>query len=104
QLYDMLQEQRLQEQALLLDFTNQLLSRLDLDDVMSFLVEEVRALMAVDACALVLPDEDDPNYLRFRATSGWRNDPAAAGRRVPADERSSSGLAMRSQQPIILTD
>lgn len=104
QLYDLLQEQRLQEQGLLLDFTNQLLSRLDLDDVMSFLVEEVRSLMAVDACALVLPDEDDPNYLRFRATSGWRNDPAAAGRRVPSDERSSSGLAMRSQQPVILTD
>lgn len=103
-LYDLLQEQRLQEQGMLLNFTNQLLSRLDLDDVMSFLVDEVRSLMAVDACALLLPDEEDPAYLRFRATSGWRNDPAAAGRRVPADERSSSGLAMHSQQPVVLTD
>ncbi|MFW6097708.1 MAG: SpoIIE family protein phosphatase [Chloroflexota bacterium] len=104
QLYDMLQERLLQEQGMLLNFTNQLLSRLDLDDVMSFLVDEVRSLLAVDACALLLPDEEDPTYLRFRATSGWRNDPAAAGRRVPADERSSSGLAMYSQEPVILTD
>lgn len=104
QLYDLLQEQRLQEQGMLLNFSNQLLSRLDLDDVMSFLVDEVRSLLAADACALLLPDEEDPSYLRFRATSGWRNDPAAAARRVPADERSSSGLAMHSQQPVILTD
>ena len=104
QLYDLLQERRLQEQATLLDFTNQLLSRLDLSDLMTFLVEEVRALVAVDACALLLPDDEDPEFLQFRATSGWHRDPAAAGRRVPADRRSSSGQAMFTQQPVVLED
>lgn len=104
QLYDLVQERRVQEQALLLDFTNQLLSRLDLGDLMRFLVEEVRVLLGVDACALLLPDEEDPNFLRFRATSGWVRDPAAAGRRVPADERSSSGRAMCTQAPLVLED
>lgn len=104
QLYDLVQERRVQEQALLLDFTNQLLSRLDLSDLMRFLVDEVRTLLDVDACALLLPDEEDSRYLRFRATSGWRNDPAATGRRVPADERSSSGRAMGAQEPLVLSD
>lgn len=102
QLYDLLQERRVQEQALLLDFTNQLLSRLELGALMRFLVDEVRTLLKVDACALLLPDEEDSSMLRFRATSGWRRDPAQDGRQVPADERSSSGRAMRTQQPVIL--
>lgn len=101
-LYDLLQEQRLQEQAMLLNFTNQLLSRLNLDDLINFLVDEVRALLGVDAAALLLPDEEDAGYLRFRATSGWRHDPAIAGWRVPADNRSSSGRAMLTQKPVVL--
>ena len=101
-LYDMVQGQRIQEQATLLNFTNKLLGRLSLDDMLAFLVDEVRVLLDVDASAVLLPDEVDPRSLRFRATSGWRADPAAAGRRVPADDRSSSGVAMRTQQPVIL--
>ncbi len=102
QLYEMLQERRVQEQALLLSFTNQLLSRRDLGELMRFLVEEVRTFLKVDACALVLPDEGEPDSLRFRAASGWRRDPAAEGRRFPADKRSGSGLAMATQQPLIM--
>jgi len=37
-LYDLLREQRIQEQATLLDFSHQLLGRLDLDDVIKLLV------------------------------------------------------------------
>lgn len=102
QLYDLVQERRVQEQALLLNFTNQLLSRLELGELMRFLVDEVRVLLNVDACALLLQDEEDPNLLRFRAASGWRRDPVLEGRRVPADERSGSGRAMLSQEPLIV--
>ena len=103
-LFDLLQEQRIHEQASLLDFTNQLLGRLDLDDLIDFLVEEVRRLLKVDACALLLPDEEDPNYFRYAAASGWRSDPVAAERRVPADERTISGKVMRTQEPIVTED
>lgn len=41
-LFNLLKEQRIHEQAALLDLSNQLLSRLDLDEVMGYLVEEVR--------------------------------------------------------------
>ena len=103
-LFDMLHERRVHEQASLLDFSNQLLSRLDLDDLLNYLVEEVRRLLQMDACAVLLPDEDDPSYLRFYAAAGWYSDPVAEQRRVPADDRSGSGLVMRTQQPIVLED
>lgn len=103
-LFDLLQEQRFHEQASLLDFTNQLLSRLDLEDLIAYLVEEARKLLEIDACALLLPDDDDPDYLRFAAASGWFSDPVAAERRVPADDRTSSGRVMRTQEPIVLED
>ncbi|MFW6182236.1 MAG: SpoIIE family protein phosphatase [Chloroflexota bacterium] len=103
-LYDLLRDQRLHEQAALLDFSNQLLGRLDLDDLMDYLVQAVRDLLQVDAAALLLPDEQDPAYLRFAAASGWRSDPVRAQRRVPADERSSSGRVMRTQEPIMHAD
>lgn len=103
-LYDLLRDQRLHEQAALLDFSNQLLGRLDLDDLMDYLVQAVRDLLQVDAAALLLPDEHDPAYLRFAAASGWRSDPVRAQRRVPADERSSSGRVMRTQEPIMHAD
>jgi sigma-B regulation protein RsbU (phosphoserine phosphatase) len=103
-LFDMLQERRIHEQASLLGFSNQLLSRLDLDDLLSYLVEEVLRLLALDACAVLLPDEEDPQYLRFYAAAGWRSDPVIAQRRVPADDRTGSGMVMRTQQPIVLED
>ena len=101
-LFDMLQERRIHEQAALLDFTNQLLGRLDLDDLIDYLVSAVRTLLQVDACALVLPDEEDPSYLRFCAASGWLSDPVRAERRIPADMRSGSGRVMQKQEPVVI--
>jgi serine phosphatase RsbU (regulator of sigma subunit) len=103
QLFDLLKEQRIHEQAALLDLSNQLLSRLELDDAMGYLVEEVRHLLQADACALLLPGEE-PGYLVFRAASGWRLDPVASQRRVSAEEPSGPGLVMRTQQPLLVED
>lgn len=102
-LFDLLQDRRLHEQAALLELSNQLLSRRDLDDLIQYLVQAVRELLGVDACALLLPAEQ-PGYLVFRAVSGWRHDPVANRQRVPADERSGSGRAMLTQQPILYED
>lgn len=102
-LFDMVQERRIDEQAALLIMSNQLLGRLDLSDMMEYLVEEVRTLLHADACALLLRDEE-PGYLAVDAASGWRHDPVAASRRVPADERSGSGLTMHTRRPIVVRD
>ena len=103
-LYDLLQDRRHHEQTTLLDFTNQLLSRLDLDELIAYLVNEVCSLLQVDACALLLPDEEDPSYLRFAAATGWRSEPVREGRRIPADKRSGSGQVMHTQKPIVLEE
>jgi sigma-B regulation protein RsbU (phosphoserine phosphatase) len=102
-LYDLLHERRIDEQSALLNLSNQLLSRLDLDDVIDYLVEEVPCLLQADAAALLLP-ADEPDMLAFYATYGWRSDPVAAGYRVSADQRSSPGLAMHTRQPVLVRD
>ena len=102
-LFDMLQERRIHEQAALLHFSQQLLGRQNLDDLMAYLVQEVRQMLEVDAVALLLPN-DDPDVLDFQAVSGWHGDPVAAGHTVPADGRSGPGLAMHIQRPILSRD
>ncbi|MFO7664018.1 MAG: GAF domain-containing SpoIIE family protein phosphatase [Chloroflexota bacterium] len=100
-LFDILQAQRLQEQAVLLDLSQQLLNRRDLDELMKFIVEEVRELVSADACAILLTGPE-PGTLTFRAASGWRSDPVTAGFRVPADETTGSGRVMQSQETRLL--
>jgi serine phosphatase RsbU (regulator of sigma subunit) len=100
-LFDILQAQRLQEQAVLLDLSQQLLSRRDLDELMKFIVEEVRELVSADACAILLTGPE-PGMLTFRAAAGWRSDPVIAGYRIPADETTGSGRVMQSQETRLL--
>jgi sigma-B regulation protein RsbU (phosphoserine phosphatase) len=102
-LFDALHEQRIHEQAALLDLSQQLLSHRDLNALMDFIVREVRAQLSADACAILLTGPD-PNYMTFRAATGWLDDPVAAGYRVPADEASGSGRVMVSQQVLLIED
>lgn len=101
-LFDLVREQRVLEQAALLELSNQLLGRTNVDELINYLVQEVRELLQVDACAVLLPGYD-PNYLCFRAASGWRSNPVANRFRVPADI-STSGQVMRTQQAIVVDD
>jgi len=102
-LYHMLQERRIDEQAALLDFSNRLLAYTELEDLMDFLACEVCRLLKTDACALVLPS-DDPESLRFRAACGWHQNPVEAGRTVPADPSSGPGWVMQNQRPLLVED
>lgn len=102
-LYDALQDQRIHEQAALLDLSQQLLSRRDLDDLMAYIVEEVRTQLNADACAVLLTGTD-PDVLIFRAASGWRGDPVAGGYVAPADESTGSGRVLRTQQVLLFED
>lgn len=87
-LFDLLRERRAHEQAALLDLSKQLLNRLELADLMSFLVERVKSLLAADAAALLLPDVSRSHYT-FGAAAGWRSDPVTSGRPIPAENRGS---------------
>ncbi len=102
-LFDLLQEQRINEQGALLDLSNHLLSHSDLNDLMDYLVSEVRSLVEADACAILLPGEGSSD-LAFYATSGWSSDPVTARCRVPADERSGPGLVMHTLKPLLVDD
>ena len=97
----LVKEKLIREQNAILELTRQLLSRTSLESVISYLVEEVVRLFRVDACALLLPDEQ-PGFLEFRASTGWHSDPVVEHRRVADSELSSSGKAMSSQQPIVI--
>lgn len=98
-LYDMMHEQRIHEQATLLRLSSQLLGPLNLDELLDYVVQEVRQLQDVDACAVLLPGPGGQN-LYFRAASGWTSDPVAQGFRVPV-VGSFSGQVMSSQKPIV---
>jgi len=102
-LFDLLQERRIHEQMALLDLSQQLLARRDLDDLIGYLVDEVCQMLRVDACTLVLPGTDE-GVFDFWAASGWHVDPAAEQRQVPADERSGPGLVWRTQQAVLVED
>lgn len=102
-LFDALQEQRINEQAALLDLSHQLLSRRNLDDLLRFIVEEVRSQLQADACSVLLTGPD-PDYLYFRAASGWLYNPVKEGRRAPANEETGSGRVMRTQRVLQIED
>jgi sigma-B regulation protein RsbU (phosphoserine phosphatase) len=102
-LYDLLREQRIDEQAALLEFSNQLLSRLQQKDLMDYMLREVRRLLHVDAVALVTPD-DSGAALTFKAAAGWRNDPAALEVTILDSEFNILGQTMRSQQRFLAED
>lgn len=102
-LYDMLREQRIHEQAALLELSNQLLSRHRLDDLIAYLVDAVRDLLQVDACAIALV-EKNTRALVFHAASGWQTDPVNARRILPADQRTGSGVSMSTLEPLLIED
>jgi sigma-B regulation protein RsbU (phosphoserine phosphatase) len=102
-LFDILRERRIDEQAALVAFSNQLLGQLNLQDLMDYLVAEVCRLLQVDACALLLTT-DDPDELIFRAVRGWSNPKAVTGRHVPSGEGSGPGRVMMTHDPILIED
>jgi sigma-B regulation protein RsbU (phosphoserine phosphatase) len=102
-LFDVLQERHLHEETALLHFSNQLLSRLDVDGLMDYLVDNVRELLDADACALLLPG-GEPGSLEFRAASGWHLDPVALRRQIPINGSDGPGLVMRTLQPVLEED
>ncbi len=103
QLFDLLREKRINEQAALLELSSQLLSRLNFEDLSSYLVNDVRRLLDFDACAIFLPNESN-EWFDFVAASGWWSDPVAAERHIPIEADSGPGWVMRTQRALLVED
>ena len=101
QLFDLLKEKRINEQAAVLDFSSQLLGHLGLEDITAHLVREVRRLLEADACSLLLREDGDQS-LCFAATSGWRSDPSV--HTIPLDTTSGPGWVMHHREPLLIED
>ena len=69
--------------------------------VATFIVDEARRLLNVDACALLVPDAKQQQQLYFKAAAGWRTDPVRLDRRIPADEESKVLRVMTSQKLLV---
>lgn len=103
QLFDLVKEQRLSEQAVLLVFSRQLLSGFGQEALTELLVNEVTSLLGADACSLLLVEENETE-LEFVAADGWREDPVDLKRRVPREAASGPGMVMRTQQALLVED
>ncbi len=103
QLFDLVRERRVREQAVMLVFSNQLLSGRGRKDLTKMLVNEVTSLMNADACSLLLAD-DSNSYLAFYAANGWIDDPVELKRRIPLKAESGPGQVMRSKTPLLVDD
>lgn len=98
-LYDLLKEQRQQEQHTFFELSNILLGQPNLKKMINYLVEEVRRLLNVDACTILLEDEQH-QYLAFRAVCGWKNNPIRNNLRFAIAE----SQVMRTQTPLVVED
>jgi serine phosphatase RsbU (regulator of sigma subunit) len=101
QLFDLLRERRINEQAAVLDFSSQLLGRQGLDAITAHLVKEVQKLLEADACSLLLHEDGDQD-LCFAATSGWRSDPSL--HKIPLDTSSGPGWVIQHKEPLLIED
>lgn len=100
-LFDLLKERRIHEQAALLDLSNQLLSKANINDLVDYLVGQVQSLLHVDAVALLMPGAN-PNQLDFSSAIGWYRDPVANQRHIPTGRGSRSGQVMESRKPMVI--
>ncbi len=103
QLFELVKRRHVSEQAVMLVFSNQLLSGRGRRDLTKMLVNEVTSLLNADACSLLLVD-DDNSWLEFVAANGWIEDPVALKRRVPLKADSGPGQVMRSKEPLLVDD
>ncbi len=89
-LYDVLREQRILEQEILLSLSNQLLARLDMQEIMDFLIQEIPAIARAEACAILL--RDPAKGLQFFVNEGQ-----TAVRMAPADVVKDQSLSQSVQ-------
>jgi serine phosphatase RsbU (regulator of sigma subunit) len=102
-LFDLLREKRVSELAALLEMSKHLLSRLNLEDLKSYLVSEIGRLLECDACTIFMYNDSHKRF-DFVAASGWTYDPVVAKRHIPFEADSGPGWVMQTQHPLLVED
>ncbi len=94
---------RIDEQETLLETSKAVVSSLDLEIVLDRILEQVQKLFNVQMCAIVALDEDH-NTFRIRASRGLSKKYAAQLAIQPSNPNSITMRALRSQEPIQISN
>lgn len=94
---------RINEQATLLDTSKAVVSTLDPQIVLDRILQQVQKLFNVNMCAIVALDEER-NTFRIRASLGLSKKYAAQLAIQPTDPNSVTMRALRSKEPIQISD
>jgi serine phosphatase RsbU (regulator of sigma subunit) len=101
--FDLLRQRRINEQQALLNLTNQLLTRSDLGELISYLMEQMPTLLDTDACVLLLPDETCQS-LNIYAADGWETDLVARKWDIPIGDQGILYEVMHHQRMVTISD
>jgi PAS domain S-box-containing protein len=96
------QQQRLREQAALLEFSRRLLGMNRLDETMQAAVDSAAEMLRVEFCALVFPDEEG-SELVFSAGHGW-DEKAISALRPWGVHGSQTGYTIKQRAPVVVED
>ncbi|HSF83476.1 MAG TPA: SpoIIE family protein phosphatase [Anaerolineales bacterium] len=100
--FDLLRDRRLNEHKALLKFSSQLLGRHNLDDLISYLMEEMPTLLDTKACALLLKDHTNQK-LSVLAAYGWKQNIVAQGWDIPVDQPGVLYDVIFKKEPVSLS-
>jgi sigma-B regulation protein RsbU (phosphoserine phosphatase) len=101
--FDLLRKRRIDEQQALLNLTNQLLTRSDLGELIRYLMDQMPTLLDTDACALLLPDENQRS-LSIYAADGWETDLVSRGWKIPIGEQGVLYDVMHHQRMVAISE
>jgi sigma-B regulation protein RsbU (phosphoserine phosphatase) len=101
--FDLLRKRRIDEQQALLNLTNQLLTRSDLGELIRYLMDQMPTLLDTDACALLLPDENQRS-LSIYAADGWETDLVSRGWKIPIGEEGVLYDVMHHQRMVAISE
>ncbi|MEW5830977.1 MAG: ATP-binding protein [Chloroflexota bacterium] len=96
-------EARINEQAILLETSTAMVSSLDSQVVLNRILEQVQKLLGVEMCAIVALDEQG-GIFRARASRGLSKRYAEQFAIQPSESQSATMRAIRSREPIQISD
>ncbi len=99
----MLQQERIKEQATLLNLSQALLPENDNQTILKKALQEAVQALQVDFAAIILMDEDGLHY-SAQAIFGWPAELVEQAQFVPIDDQTDLGAAILTKAPMITPD
>ncbi len=101
-LYELTRSQRIEEQAVLLSFSQYLLATFDIDEIISKTVETARELLKADFCGIFLPDAEN-KFIILQNFIG-SNTPAFNNLTLPINQETAIGYSFLNKKPLCISD